>query len=678
MDGSVPNDVLSNMTPAPTSVAHMSDRDRILDATDLVALVGEHVALKARGREHVGLCPFHDDSKPSMAVVTHKGNAFYKCFACGAAGNAIDFVMAFHKMDFIESLRHLATRAGIELRGQRDQGPKDPATSRESLRKAMAAANRFYRKCLTDDTLGRAARNHIESRGLATDAVQTFELGASPDGWDHFVTHVEKLIDHAATGGEQLHRESFESLGLIRRGPRGPIDGFRGRLMFPIHDELGNCIAFGARALKDGDEPKYLNSPDSPLFSKGRTLYALHLARRAIIDSKHALVVEGYVDALALHAAGIKNVVATLGTALTKDHARMLQRMAERITLIFDPDTAGERAADRAVETFLAVPIDVAIAKLPDGLDADELLARPGGRAEFEKAVHEGEDALAWMVRRFRTELRGTDSMSGKQQRLQSLLQKLGELGLRSIDPIRRRFVLNELSSMVHVPVETLERSMPMPRSTTPQATAPNTPSPSDHAATVPTLVIEAAPPATPRHRARFEAERNFLAAVLGSSNQATLRVTLGDSGSLPLAEAFTSANFEQPELRQVWILIASRLESGKPFHVQDIVADAGVPTLKFLASDLYETGSRRMESADCVQTLQAAATDLDRLLRSDAEDNNSFRHAPDQTTLVALVEKRRREGHRPGAIARAVRVDPFHASAEGSSADISRMEKHQ
>ena len=667
MDGAADSDGCP--TPVTTLSPGMSDRDRVLESTDLVALVGEHVALKPKGREHVGLCPFHDDRSPSMAVVTHKGNAFYKCFACGAAGNAIDFVMEFHKMSFPEALRHLATRAGIQLRQVRDEGPKDPATSREALRAAMTAANRFYRKCLADERLGAMARAHVERRELAAAAVEQFELGASPDGWDHLVKHVDRLVAHAAAGGDALHRESFEALGLIRPGQRGPIDGFRGRLMFPIHDELGHCIAFGARALKDGDEPKYLNSPDSPLFSKGRTLYALHLARRAIIETKHVLIVEGYVDALALHAAGVHNVVATLGTALTKEHARTLQRMAERITLVFDPDAAGERAADRAVETFLAVPIDVRIAKLPDGLDADELLNRDGGRAEFDAAIDAGEDALAWMVRRFRADLRSADSMSGRQQRLQGLLQKLGELGFRSVDPLRRRFVLNALSEMVQVPVETLERSMPAARTGTPMTVA----EPAVEAPAEPEIDTSA-----PRYRARFAAERNFLAAVLGLEERANARVQLPDAESLPLAEAFGESHFVLPDHRSLWTLLSARLESGKPFRLQDVVADASVPTLKLLAGELYETGSRRAESADALQLVQTAAADLDRQIRLTAEPPLPPGKALDATTLQEMVERRRREGHRPGAIARAVRGAARNATAGPGPAYSPRMEHTQ
>ncbi|MFM7298534.1 MAG: toprim domain-containing protein, partial [Planctomycetota bacterium] len=332
----------------------------------------------------------------------------------------------------------------------------------------------------------------------------------------------------------------------------------------------------------------------------------------------------------------------------------------ERITLVFDPDAAGERAADRAVETFLAVPIDVRIAKLPDGLDADELLSREGGRGEFDTAIDAGEDALAWMVRRFRADLRSAESMSGRQQRLQALLQKLGELGFRSIDPLRRRFVLNALSEMVQVPAETLERSMPLPRTAAPVIATQ----------TEPVAAPVAAEPPTPRHRARLTAERNFLAAVLGVSDRADLRVTVGDAGALPLAEAFTDEHFDHPDHRALWTLIAARLESGKSFRVQDIVADTSVPTLKLLAGELYETGSRRMESADATPALQAAAADLDRQLRTAAENPLPLRKDLDGTTLQAVLERRRKEGHRPGAIARAVRGEARTATAGPIPAD--------
>jgi hypothetical protein len=231
------------------------------------------------------------------------------------------------------------------------------------------------------------------------------------------------------------------------------------------------------------------------------------------------------------------------------------------------------------------------------------------------------------------------------------------------VDPLRKQFVLNALSEMVKVPVATLMASMPAPRVT--NAT--------ESPVTVQAPATEA--PSAPRHRARHTAERNFLAAVLGMSDRADVRVVVGDAGSMPLAEAFAEDHFDHPDHRQLWTLLAARIESGKSFHVQDIGADAGVPTIKLLAFELYETGSRRMESADALQSLQAAASDLDRILRQSAETPLSSRKALDDTTLVAVMDRLRREGHRPGAIARPVRSDARNATAGTIPADSHRME---
>lgn len=268
---------------------------------------------------------------------------------------------------------------------------------------------------------------------------------------------------------------------------------------------------------------------------------------------------------------------------------------------------------------------------------------------------------MAWMVRRFRADLRQAGGMSGRQQRLQALLQKLGELGFRSMDPLRRQFVLNALAEMVQVPPATLMASMPGPRPSV--ASGPDAP---DDVAPASTAVAE---PATPRHRARHTAERNFLAAVLGLEHRQDVRIRVGDDGSLPLAEAFAEDHFDHADHRSLWTLLAARLESGKPFHVQDVVADTDVPTLKLLASDLYELGSRRNAQADALSGLQSAAADLDRLLRQGAEPPLSSATL-DETTLVALLERRRREGHRPTAIARAVRGDARNATAAAPAAN--------
>ena len=365
-----------------------SDRDRVLDATDMVALIGEHVQLRPKGREHVGICPFHDDRAPSMTVVTHKGAGFYKCFSCGAAGNAIDFMMNYHKMEFIDALRALAERAGIELQQTRRE---DGATGgRRALLRANAIAANYFRKALAHAEAGAAANTALDRRGITAEMRERFQLGAAPDGWDGFVRHIDRLRAHSAgSRGDDAVPELdvFRAAGLVRDGRQGPIDGFRNRVIFPICDEMGQPIAFGARQINPEDQPKYLNSPESGVFHKGRGLYGIHLAKKSIIDARTAVICEGYTDVIACHAAGVTNAVATLGTALTRDHARVLKRLAERIVLLFDGDAAGQKAADRAIEVFFAEPVDVRICTLPDELDPDELLRQEGGRARFDEAL---------------------------------------------------------------------------------------------------------------------------------------------------------------------------------------------------------------------------------------------------------------------------------------------------
>ncbi|MGP1345620.1 MAG: DNA primase [Phycisphaerales bacterium] len=461
------------------------DRQKVLDATDIADLVGEHLSLKPRGAEFVGLCPFHDDHTPSMAVVPRKG-IFY-CFSCGAGGNAIDFMMKYHGMGFREALKALAERAGVELtpmrgggdRPQRrrsadehghtheDFGPSefvDAGASRDELARANAFAQSLFRGMLRHQEHGEAARRAIAARGIPEHIVERFALGASPDRWDG-------LIKTAQAKGFSLRL--LEAAGLTKRRPTGDgaYDTFRHRLMFPIQDQLGRVIAFGARKIRDEDEPKYLNSPESDLFDKGSTLYALGQATPAIKRERFAIVTEGYMDAIACHAAGVEQVVATLGTAMTLRHAKLLRRLCDRVVLLFDGDEAGQRAADRAVEVLLAEPIDVQVAVLPEGQDPDDLLKSEGGREAFMDVVHGGEDALRFRHRRLEAKLRELGAGPGSATRARLVeedVQRLVELGLDRLSPIRRQGIVRRLASIARVDersiLEAIGRSRRSPR----------------------------------------------------------------------------------------------------------------------------------------------------------------------------------------------------------------------
>jgi DNA primase len=409
-----------------------SDIDAVRESTDLIRLIGEHIALKPRGREHVGVCPFHDDHSPSMAVVTHKGNAFYKCHACGAGGDAFDFVMNYHKMEFGEALRLLADRAGIKLQPRPSEAATESGPGRADLRKVNSFAASFYDRALRDEAQGAVGRAMIQQRGISAEMVQAFGLGMAPDSWD-------ALAGLVARRG--LPESAFVAAGLLKHRTNGAglYDSFRNRLIFPICDELGQPIAFGARKLNPDDEPKYLNSAESSVFSKSRTLFGLHLAKRAIMDSRQVIVTEGYTDVIACHQAGITNVVGTLGTALTREHAKVLSRLCDTVVMLFDGDDAGQKAADRAISVFFSEPVDVRICVLPDNLDPDELLKQDDGAERFVAATANSIDALAFKFRRFQQKIAPSTGISARQKLLESFLAELGELGFAAMQGVRKR-----------------------------------------------------------------------------------------------------------------------------------------------------------------------------------------------------------------------------------------------
>lgn len=432
----------------------MAGRDdqklQVQQANDIVRLIGEQLALTPRGREFIGLCPFHDDTHPSLYVSPIK--QIYKCFSCGAGGDAFSFVMHYHKMTFPEALQYLAERAGIKLQPVRNvgaagragasSGTDEQLTDRELLLRVSALALQFFRNTLEHPEQGRPAREYLAQCGIDAAAIDAFQIGYAPDGWDGLV--------RAIAQGRWSQR-GFELAGLVlpRREGAGCYDQFRHRVIFPICDVMGRPIAFGARKLRPEDEPKYLNSRETALFSKSGTLYALHLAKKAIIESRTAIVVEGYTDAIACHQAGVRNVVATLGTALTRQHMQALSRLCDRVVLIFDSDQAGFKAADRAVELFLAGSLDIAVATLPEGLDPADLLRRPEGLAAWHQAVDRATEALEYKLIRMRSDLAAAGTMAGRQKVAERYLSELAQLGARRLGVLRRAMVVQRLAELL-------------------------------------------------------------------------------------------------------------------------------------------------------------------------------------------------------------------------------------
>ncbi len=421
------------------------DRERVREASDIVEVIGECVQLRPRGREFVGLCPFHDDHKPSMCVVP--GKQIFHCFSCGTGGDVFSFVQRFHGMEFREALEFLAQRAGITLSGARPDRSDAEGFSRRELLAACAMARDFYRMMLRREDIGQAARDVIASRGISDEMVERFELGCAPDRADGLLVTAR---------GKGLSEALLREARLVRRD--GTRDLFRHRLIFPIHDQVGRVVAFGARRLREADEPKYLNSPESRIFDKSGTLYGLAQASRSIQRTRTVIVTEGYTDVIACHQAGFTNCVATLGTALTARHAQTLRRLCDTIVLLFDSDEAGMRAADRAAEVLFSQPVDVRVASLGDGegaKDPDELLRSAEGASAFQRAIDTSTDLLVFRYERLRERLRGA-GIATQQRALEEEVRRLGELGLGRVEPTRRQFVVRRLSEIMGLPAHVI------------------------------------------------------------------------------------------------------------------------------------------------------------------------------------------------------------------------------
>jgi len=341
----------------------------IRDRVDLVGLVGRHVALKKAGRSFKGLCPFHHEKTPSFTVNPDRG--IFHCFGCGESGNAFAFLTRIEGLSFPEAVRALASECGVPI--PEAAAPRgDEAGLHERLLEANAIAQRLYRGALGSEA-GERARDYLAQRGLGAAEIEQFGIGFAPEGWEELARELRRANVPAAIG---------ERAGLLRERPSGGhYDLLRGRVTFPIQDARGRVVAFGGRALSGDQEPKYLNSPESPLFRKREAFYGLPHALEGIRRRERVVIVEGYFDRIALHRAGIEEALATCGTALSEDHGRSLLRRARLVVLLFDGDTAGRRAALRALELLLPAGLRVRAAALPPGDDPDTLLAREGAEA---------------------------------------------------------------------------------------------------------------------------------------------------------------------------------------------------------------------------------------------------------------------------------------------------------
>jgi DNA primase len=352
--------------------------DDLLDRVDIVEVIDRRVKLKKTGKNYSARCPFHEERSPSFSVNPDK--QFYYCFGCGAGGNALTFLMEYENVEFPQAVESLASSAGMEVPREPSRGGRDPAKQEDSLKPlyaVMEQASLYYQQQLRVHPQARRAVDYLKGRGLSGEIAKQFDLGFAPPGWDSL---------HSALGGGDALRDLLIKGGMLVQNENGKIyDRFRDRVMFPIRDRRGRVIAFGGRVLGD-DKPKYLNSPETDIFHKGRELYGLYQARQTTRKLERIVVVEGYMDVIALAQHGISYATATLGTATSPTHLERVYRLCPEVVFCFDGDEAGRKAALRALEAALPSMEDGRQARflfLPEGQDPDDAV-RAQGQAQFE------------------------------------------------------------------------------------------------------------------------------------------------------------------------------------------------------------------------------------------------------------------------------------------------------
>jgi DNA primase len=407
--------------------------DQVRAASDIVAVISERIPLKRAGRNFRALCPFHQEKSPSFNVNPER--QIYHCFGCGAGGNVISFLMEHDKLSFPEALRELADRAGIALPRATGAGAADE----DPIYEANRAAARFFQECLAGDG-GEAARAYVRSRGLRDETVRAFGIGFAPPGWDGLIR---------AAGRDGIQPPLLEEAGLVvRRDGGGWYDRFRDRLVFPLELPGGRVVGFGGRSLGD-QEPKYLNTPETRVYHKGRFLYGLAHSRTVIRAAREAILVEGYMDLASLHEAGFQNAVASAGTALTPDQAGAVAKLADKAFVAYDGDDAGTAAAVKASELLVARGLKVRLVRLPGGADPDSFV-RERGAAAFRDALAGASDFIDFVVA-----LHAPRTSEAREAAARTLLETVARIE----DPLKADLMLEKVASVLSMGRAALSRA---------------------------------------------------------------------------------------------------------------------------------------------------------------------------------------------------------------------------
>jgi DNA primase len=411
--------------------------EEIRDRVEILEVVGEVVQLKKRGRNWVGLCPFHTEKTPSFTVTPEK--QMYYCFGCQAGGNVFTFLMEHERIEFPDAVRTLGQRVGVEVPEREAAEAADPHAP---IHFANRLAAEFYQRHLLDSEDAAAAREYLRSRGVGTEVQEAFLLGWAPESWDALVGEANR---------QGVSPEALQGAGLVGRSEKtgGLFDRFRGRVMFPLRAVGGKVVGFSGRRL-DAEEPKYLNTADTPVFSKGRMLFNLDMARAAIRRAGAVVVVEGNFDVVALSGAGFRNVVAPLGTAFTEEQSRILKRYTSTAYLAYDGDAAGQRSSFKAGDLLLAAGLAVRVVSLPKGKDPASLVHQ-GGAAAFHEQLARSEDVIDAKLRIVREKVDLSD-VPKKRRAIKRLLESVGRIA----DPVTRELYTEKIANGLDIPREAL------------------------------------------------------------------------------------------------------------------------------------------------------------------------------------------------------------------------------
>ncbi len=511
--------------------------DEVRNAVDIVDVIGASVRLKKRGRSYVGLCPFHQEKTPSFTVSPDK--QMFHCFGCSKGGNVFTFVMERDRMSFVEAVRFLADRAGIRLPAE--GGSREEDSEQEQLLEICRIVGLHFQDNLLNNTKGQLALEYLRHRGFTDQTIRKFGLGYSLDGWDDIVQFSRR---------ENLDPGLVEKAGLLvrREDNSGLYDRFRGRAMFPILSASGRTIAFGARKLLE-DDPlgKYINSPETPVYNKSRVLYGLFHAKEAIREKEYVVLVEGYADLISVFQAGIQNIVASSGTALTEEQIQLIGKYARNVTLVYDADSAGSKATLRGGDLIIERDLDVRVAALPPGDDPDSFVRKNGGKA-FATLLENAESFVDFRAGQLRT-AGSFATPEGKTQAIRSLVETIA----RYPDELKRTFYLKRIAQEYDVYESVLLREMEKSagrqtskerfvRRQDPPPRVPSAPSPSEYPVERPPL------PA---------AERDLLRLILEHRGEMLRYVFSRIDKDL----------FASPLVRQVITLIDAHEESGEQWE---------------------------------------------------------------------------------------------------------------